>query len=988
MRRLFLSLIITLGVLAAPNAWAQGGLRTDKDGNKLGQSLTAAGRTNDLNSFISICGGTLNGTNITFSDDNEPANTVGDVYFVGINHYWKGVNSDADKMSAYTQLNEGVTKIEKVKEDGMLKTGTSSEYGTFYTYEAKNANKFFFIVRRDNRGTFGSNGYNFAFQWYNEWSYVENTSNGYNDLKSCIANLKDGKPFFAPHSCDTSLETNHYISLNSPNADDPDSIKGYDFTAFLYIPNNAPKSGNATKGTVGTGEYEYVEEGTYYIYDNPVKVSWIGGVVTVSRPVSDANANYYIKDSNGEYVQFNSSEYAGKHYYSKDNGDAVATVTVYQRKEITVKAYTNAPYVFFYTVDLSGKRSEKKTVTGYDCPYDAILDWTTAFDKWKKETPLTKYDGMVEHYILERSYDQITWETVEGVNDVEGNNITDGTKKTFTDTGLKDFNATTAKIGYTVYYRLTSVVQKSNGVEMARRTAEDIVIINIPGTSPFSLTLKDKTKSEYVPGSVNESGDYVDGKNIFTNTIISAETEEHDKVSLAPNSLLELVRTDSNGEKVVSHYTVTDKSMSLSDLAKQIGTDGVYTESFETAPGDAIDATYQLRLTIPVTDGTNEVVLSNIVNIVGSKVSNTSFSVHRSGTPDKETCATMELFRNEVKFKPANTGIGTGYYIYCNGEKIMDLRDGGNLKFTDQKTLKEYVEAEDGTLSLTLFAEHAPIAEGETGTETSTGFHYAVVHYDALGTYGSEAEASVYHGAKEELVVMFSTTTSTLGSHYDLVFIRPVLSWKLNKEDADDVKNPIRYDIYMKMEQAEFEENGETSSGRTGNVKGWEGDNFGKYLLRATIEKDQSGKLSTSYADEIYYARKQQKTGTWVNPIADDEIRPVSYYVRAIYSEDAYEEAKRNVAEKNSDVFAVKASAGGIFTAIDDVAAEGVSVEANDGLITVTGAIGTIVVYSATGQAVATAQGDGGVTTIDASNLNGVYIVKANNMKPTKILIK
>ena len=343
------------------------------------------------------------------------------------------------------------------------------------------------------------------------------------------------------------------------------------------------------------------------------------------------------------------------------------------------------------------------------------------------------------------------------------------------------------------------------------------------------------------------------------------------------------------------------------------------------------------------------------------------------------------MFRNEVKFKPANTGIGTGYYIYCNGEKIMTLRDGGNLKFTDEKTLKEYVEAEDGTLSLTLFAEHAPIAEGETGTGTSTGFHYAVVHYDALGTYGSAAKASDYHGAKDELVVTFRTTTSTLGSHYDLVFIRPVLNWTLDK-DADDVASPIRYDIYMKMGQAKFEENGDPSSGRTGNVTGWEGDNFGKYILRTTIEKDQSGNLSTSYADEIYYARRQQHSGTWVNPIADDEIRPVSYYVKAVYSDG--NEVKQNVAEKNSDVFAVKASAGGIFTAIDDVAAEGVSVEANDGVITVTGAIGTIVVYSATGQAVATAQGDGGVTTIDASNLNGVYIVKANNMKPTKILIK
>ncbi|MGM9811542.1 MAG: hypothetical protein ACI30V_01710, partial [Muribaculaceae bacterium] len=707
-------------------------------------------------------------------------------------------------MSAYTQLNEGVTKIEKVPEEGMLQTGEGDEYGTFYTYEAKNANKFFFIVRRDNRGKGASNNYNLAFQWYDEWSYVVNTDNGYSDLKSCIAKLKDGKPFFAPHNCDTSLETNHYISLNSPEADDPDSIAGYDFTAFLYIPNNAPTSGNATKSDVGTGEYEYVEQGTYYIYDNPVKGSFIG-LVTFSTPVSEANANYYIKDSNGEYVQFKTSEYAGKHFYSRNNGDEVATVTVYQRNEITVQAYTNAPYVFFYTVDLSGKRSDKKVVTGYDCPYDAILNWTTAFDKWKNETPNTKYDGMVEHYILERSYDQITWETVEGVNDVVGNDIIDGTKKTFTDTGLKDFDATTAKIGYTVYYRLTSVVQKSNGVEMARRTAEDIVTINIPGTSPFSLTLKDKTKSEYNPGSVNESGDYVDGKNIFTNTIASAETEEHDAVLLATNSLLELVRTDSNGETVVSSFKVENASMSLSDLAKQIGTDGVYSESFETAPGDAIDATYQLRLTIPGADGTNEVVLSNIVNIVGSKVSNTSVSVHRSGTPDKETCATTELFRNEVKFKPANTGIGTGYYIYCNGEKIMTLRDGGNLKFTDQETGKEYAEAEDGTLSVTLFAEHAPIAEGENlaKTVTSTGFHYAVVHYDELGTYGSAAFASDYHGAKEELVLTINNSTSTLGSHYDLVFIRPVLNWTLNK-DADDVKSPIRYDIYMKMGQAEF----------------------------------------------------------------------------------------------------------------------------------------------------------------------------------------
>ncbi len=951
MRKLFLSLIITLGAFAAPNLWADGYLREG------GKSLVDQKRESELNAWLTnICGASSTSPGCTITGKPSDPITTG-VYFVGINHYWVGVNSNHDP---YTQINEGVNKIEQIPEKGMLKTGEGSGYGTFYTYEAKNANKFFFIVKRSSKKTDNTNT-SCAFQWYDEWSYVENTSNGYDKLTSCIAKLKNGKPFFAPHNCGTSLNTNHYISLNSPEADETDSINGYDFTAFLYIPNNAPTSGNATKTSVGTGEYEYKEK-TIYVSD------WGRNTGT-----------FYVKNSDGTYT-----EQEFKYFTTSWSGGT--ETTVYERSEITVQAYTNAPYVFFYTVDLSGKRSDKKTVTGYDCPYDAILDWTTAFDKWKKETPLTKYNGMIEHYILERSYDQIYWETVNGVNDVVGDNITDGTKKTFTDTELKDFDATTAKIGYTVYYRLTSVIQKDdNGktVEMARRTAEDIVIINIPGTSPFSLTLKDKTKSEYVPGSVDESGEYTDGKNIFTNTIISAETEEHDAVTLKAGAKLELVRTDAKGSKTVSEFTVTDATMSLSDLAKQIGTNGVFTESFKTAPGDAIDATYQLRLTIPET---SEVVLSNIVNIVGSKVSNTSVSVHRSGTPDAETCATTELFRNEVTFKPANTGIGTGYCIYCNGKKVLTLRDGGSLKFTAEETGKEYVEAADGTLSVTLFEKNTPIAVGESGetSETPASFHYAVVHYDELGTYGSAAEASVYSGAKEELVVTFNSTTSTskLGKQYDLVFIRPQITWQLNK-DADDVKTPIRYDIYMKMERAQFEEAGDPSSGRTSNVTGWEGANFGKYIYRGSVNPSEG----LSFSDDIYYARYKQNSGTWVNPIADYEIRPISYYVKAIYyGED--EGVAQNVAEKNSDVYVVNAAEGGTFTAVDDIAAEGVSVVASNGVITVTGVSGTIVVCSTTGQTVATAQGDGGETTIDASNLSGVYIVKGINMIPTKILIK
>ena len=284
---------------------------------------------------------------------------------------------------------------------------------------------------------------------------------------------------------------------------------------------------------------------------------------------------------------------------------------------------------------------------------------------------------------------------------------------------------------------------------------------------------------------------------------------------------------------------------------------------------------------------------------------------------------------------------------------------------------------------MTLFEENTPIAVGELGktSETPTSFHYAVVHYDEVSgnTYGSAAEASVYSGAKEELVVTFKSTTSTsqLGSHYDLVFIRPQITWQLNK-NAD---TPIRYDIYMKMEQAPFEKAGKDSSGKAG-MQNWDDKNFGKYIYRGSVNPSDE----LSFSEDIYYARLKQNSGNWVNPIANEEIRPISFYVKAIYSVD--KGVAQNVAEKNSDVYVVNASEGGTFTAVDDIAAEGVSVVASNGVITVTGVSGTIVVYSTTGQAVATAQGDGGETTIDASNLSGVYIVKGINMIPTKILIK
>lgn len=988
MRKLFLSFLITLGAFAAPNLWAGGKVQSP------GTSMVAKGKTVTLESYLkTICGATYDSKKGTWSMNTSTAPSDAaekEVYFVAINDYWigsSGAPSDATTTNGYSfydQVNEGVDYIKKVDNKSMQTTSS----GRFYTHEAENVDKFFFIERRSAYRTKSANGDDYdsswsPFGWYNEWSYVENTSGGYTSLTPSLGDLSDGAPFFSPHNCDTSLETNHYITLNDR---DDHTTSGYYFTAYLYIPNDAPTDGNAEKTNVGTGEYEYVAK-TIYVSDN--------GYYT---------GKFYVKNDDGTYTE---KEFKYNNWYISGG----TKTTVYERKEITVEAYTNAPYVFFYRIklgEIDEAGSIKSTLnqtgtpildTDMKCYYTVGLDWGTSFDRFASQLTATSYDTMKEHFIIQRSYDKTNWTTI-GTKDLEGNKVKNnvggyvaGTSdaadyKVFTDNTLPDFNETTKKIGYTVYYRIVSEVRKSDDTVMSTTTSNDIQV-DIPGTTPFKLTLEAGNTSDYIHGSM-KGENYIEGKNNFVNKLTAGKTVYEGTVSLAAGVKLELVRTtyDKDGNETrenVGDPAVCTSTTTLDDLIAAIGTreDNVTTDA-----GEKYDAQYQLVLTY--TDGTT--TKSNIVKIVNSKVSNISVAVHRSGTPDAATCAERELFRNEVKFKPQMSAVpGAGYYIYCNGEIVLTLEDKTNSKDFKGDNGTMYTVDADGYISMTFFAEHNPIAVGETGkAEANVGFHYAVVHFDPIvdghrNTYGSAAEASVYHGAKDELVVTFNNPSATLVKHYDLVFIRPVVSWTLNK-DADDVASPIRYEIYMKMEQAQFEIDGEKSSGRTGNVTGWEGDNFGKYILRTTIEKDQSSNLSTSYADDIYYARKQQYSGNWVNGIDASEIRPVSYYVRAIYSDDA--EVKQNVKEKNSDVYAVTVAPGGIFTDIEGVSAEGVSVEANDGVITVTGASGTIVVYSATGQAVATAQGDGGVTTIDASNLNGVYIVKANNMKPTKILIK
>ena len=218
MKKFFIYLLITMTGLAAQNAWAQGVLL---DG---GSELDDATTKNYLEEFCGLTSTTDSDGNTTWSfakdskDNYVAPKGAKDVFFVEVNDYWKGLNSGYD---FYTQISRGVKKISTVNTDS--KQTTSS--GTFYTHQATDVNKFFFIVRRDSsspKSTAISN--NLAFGWYDEWSYVTETSvsgaAGWDALQPTWNTLMDGTPFPSPHNCDTSLETNHYIALDGKNPAD------------------------------------------------------------------------------------------------------------------------------------------------------------------------------------------------------------------------------------------------------------------------------------------------------------------------------------------------------------------------------------------------------------------------------------------------------------------------------------------------------------------------------------------------------------------------------------------------------------------------------------------------------------------------------------------------------------------------------------------------------------------------------------------------
>ena len=479
-------------------------------------------------------------------------------------------------------------------------------------------------------------------------------------------------------------------------------------------------------------------------------------------------------------------------------------------------------------------------------------------------------------------------------------------------------------------------------------TQSNIVTVNIPGTAPFSLTLLSGGTSKYDPTANNKAG-----ANTFRNSLVAAETAAHAAVTLAEGAELSLIRVDESNAQGVAVKTVkvTDANISLANLVAQIANNaetGAYTEEFTTKAGESKDATYQLVLKVPAGNDFEE-HYSNKATIANAKVNALAVVAHRSGTPDENKSDIDETFHNEVKFTPANTGIGTGYYIYRNGEQIADLVDNGNGTFSLRNTTEEIALNSEGQLVYTDLVDNAPIAIGETGNGNDVArWGYSVAHYDdSNNTYGSASAPVTYTGAQNELVVNTNgSIAAALIPSNGTIYVSTKVNWAA-KNDYSDTQAQS-YSVYRRIKGEETE-----------------------YKLMETVD------ATTTEVEVIdIYEREAGKTGK----LAINEVKTYDFYVTMNTTNNEL---------KNSQVYTPTISAGAIFTGIDEVEMAEIDVTVANGIVTVNGVEGKIAIYSINGQEVAVAEGDGATTEIDVTSLEkGVYVVKAENMKSTKILIK
>ena len=1033
MKKLFIPLLITLTGLAVNSALAQSGVAITKPSSS--GFVTVTGHTPQeldaatAKSYLEdICGlvGTTSGNTTTWAykkdsnGDYVKPKSEGDVFFVEVNDYWMGVNNSR-KGNFYDQISKGVKKISTVNGNSSQKTST----GTFYTHPAEDVNKFFFIVRRQDAETEPRwENISRVFGWYNEWSYVTDTdvngAGGWDALEPTWEKLMDGTPFPSPHNCSSSLETNHFTALDGKN---PLDSKGHDFTAYLYIPKKCEDGNtepNVTTEKVTETKTGYHNETTYYIYDvekfEYTTSSWWGTQTqTVNNKQISGLGDIYCQNEAGEYVKI-TELYAGKYYNTKNydgytgvTADVQATVTGYKYGEYTVTKKVvkegECPYVFFYAVGLNEVTDEaldQNKKVNYDKnqnPYNVPLQWTTAFDKFKDNgvQKYAKYDGngdeskgIREHYKIERSYNYMEdeWETISDKIIVSGNDVIDASNKTTVDTGLKPFDETTAQFGYTVWYRVTSYVEKSDGTRMSTTTS-NVIRVEIPGTVPFKLTLAGGGTSVYNPETE---------ENTFTNTIISSDSKVAETITLVNGCKLGLYTVDKDGNLSgtalrEAEVSSTGKYNSLKELANQIDNvnstkAGQYNHSITLKAadenGDENVAAYQLRMEIPNADGSKTYKFSNILTITNPAISNTTVKVHRSGYPDAATCANEnpETFHNEIKFKASTKQTGSGYYIYRDKKAtpIMKLIynesgfrvDGTNTYYTPDK---------EGYISVVDIVKTSPIKEGERVDGEVTGkaaWYYAVAHYDAKdNTYGSQAKATPYTGARDELVL--SVTPEIKAANFSQpgnynIYTVVTINWSRVLDMSDT--QPESFEIYMKKKGTDVATPAAESAAAPVDMEAG-------FVKIADVTADDSNKNGGTYTfDETYLSKWQsdKKMKYTKDELAKSLVGEYEVYVKMITTDEGK--------AKNSYTASPIPDAGSnIYTGIEGVEAQEMDVKVVNGVVEVNGVYGMIKVIDAKGAVAAEAVGTGDVTEIEGLG-TGVYVVTAKDMKPTKILIK
>lgn len=992
MKKLFIPLLITMTGLAVNSALAQSTATITKPSSSgfvtvNGQSGTALDAATTESYLKDICGATKSTWSGNWSvSSTAPQNGTDAVYFVEVNDYWIGKNSGS--YSLYTQIEKGVKKITAVNSDASQKTSS----GTFYTHPATGVNKFFFIKRKSSR----KSSSNLAFAWYDEWSYVSNSevngSQGYNVLQPTWEKLMDGTPFPSPHNCDTSLETNHYIALDGKH---PLDSKGHDFTAYLYIPSSCAKGSvpSTTKvEQVGTGKFVN-DDTTYYIFDSDGS-SWLNPTPTRS---STNDLTYVYTEVNG--VEKPIAEVYPDKYYSKSETSRTSVVST--KIEIVENQVSGeCPYVFFYAVDLQDVPEKHVTIKTSELAegeskYQVELHWNTAFDKFANHgvQKYAEYDGngnaskgMQEHYVIQRSYDNDEWETVDAKLIVSGNNVKDAANKTIIDKGLKDKDS---EFGFTVWYRVTSIVEKSDGTKMSE-TKSNVVRVEIPGTVPFKLTLAGGGTSKYDPVSV---------KNTFTNTIISSYSKVEYETIVKAGSTLSLYRVDADGKIIEDDesplITVTaEGGETLADLAKQIKSEGnpegKYTDECTLPAGDENEAAYQLVMKIPANDenSTATYLYSNILRISNPAIANASIAAHRSGYPDAETCqnGNPEIFHNEITFKASANRVGTGYYIYRDkkADPIMTLvfngEDGFRVVNSAENT--SYKSYTGGYITIIDIVDTAPIAEGEGVESVKSGesvksankvaWSYAVAYSDNIGgnennenTYGSLAKPAVYEGTNGELVLRVEADVKAANFSQpgnNKIYTVVTINWNRTKE-YDDTK-PSFYEIYLKKNG---NDRTDITDPKFEKIPGQFGPEEGSYTFTETYE-------SVWQSEHGKYDKNEATKAEFANSLKD----AYEVYVKMITTENK---------EKNSFIAIPVPNAGAIYTGIEGVEAQEMDVKVVNGVVEVNGVYGMIKVIDAKGAVAAEAVGTGDVTEIEGLG-TGVYVVTAKDMKPTKILIK